>query len=189
MCSASVAAQLLFSFLCLHPRHQETHCNKEKNENHFRHQVMAIGQISIRQRSGKSINMWYWEEIHKMCITSDRSYKTTEYRVTFGIWVASCEKVPNVLSRCHTKRRMCVCGSAHPSFGMTPTWKIFWSIFCKNVMNFFLFFFLFFLKIFFFYFLFVGESRRHTKRRMGAAMHVHPSFGMTMTQDIRDLFA
>ncbi len=31
------------------------------------------------------------------------------------------QKVPNVLSRCNTKRRMGSCGRAHPSFGMTPT--------------------------------------------------------------------
>ncbi len=35
-------------------------------------------------------------------------------------WVASCEKVPNVLSRCHPKRRIGARGCAHP-FGMTPT--------------------------------------------------------------------
>ncbi len=28
--------------------------------------------------------------------------------------------VPNVLSRCHTKRMVDVPGRAHPSFGMTP---------------------------------------------------------------------
>ncbi len=31
------------------------------------------------------------------------------------------EKVPNVLSRCHTKRKIGVRGRAHPSFRMTPT--------------------------------------------------------------------
>ena len=38
--------------------------------------------------------------------------------------------------------------------------------------------------IFFFFFL---NSRRHTKRRAGTAPRACPSFGMTMTQDIRDL--
>ncbi len=33
------------------------------------------------------------------------------------------------------------------------------------------------------------KSRCHTKRRIGAATHAHPSFGMTMTQGIRDIFA
>ena len=33
----------------------------------------------------------------------------------------SSKKVPNVLSRCHTKRSMGKRGQAHPSFGMTPT--------------------------------------------------------------------
>ena len=61
------------------------------------------------------------------------------------------EKVPNVMSRCHTKRRM---------------------------DRFFL--------IFFFDFLFL--RRCHTKSRMDQ-LPVHPSFGMTMIQDIRDLFA
>ncbi len=33
------------------------------------------------------------------------------------------EKVPNVLSRCHTKRRTSARRRAHPSFGMTPTFQ------------------------------------------------------------------
>ncbi len=33
------------------------------------------------------------------------------------------------------------------------------------------------------------KSRCHTKRRAGAATRARPSFGMTQTQDIRDLFA
>ncbi len=33
-----------------------------------------------------------------------------------------------------------------------------------------------------------SKSRCHTKRRAGAAPHARPSFGMTPTQDIRDLF-
>ncbi len=36
-------------------------------------------------------------------------------------WAALPKKVPNVLSRCHTKRRMGAQGRARPSFGMTPT--------------------------------------------------------------------
>ncbi len=32
------------------------------------------------------------------------------------------------------------------------------------------------------------KSRCHTKRRAGAATRARPSFGMTTTQDIRDLF-
>ncbi len=36
-------------------------------------------------------------------------------------WVALRKKVPNVLSRCHTKRRKGTRGRARPSFGMTPT--------------------------------------------------------------------
>ena len=33
------------------------------------------------------------------------------------------KKVPNVLSRCHTKRRTGARGRARPSFGMTPTFQ------------------------------------------------------------------
>ena len=62
---------------------------------------------------------------------------------TDDIWAALREKVPNVLSRCHTK------------------------LFEKKIL----------------------KSRCHTKRRVGAAPCAHPSFGMTATQDIRDLFA
>ncbi len=36
-------------------------------------------------------------------------------------WAAPRKKVPNVLSRCHTKRRTGAWGRASPSFGMTPT--------------------------------------------------------------------
>ncbi len=35
----------------------------------------------------------------------------------FVMWAALRKTVPNVLSRCHTKRRL----SDNPSFGMTPT--------------------------------------------------------------------
>ncbi len=38
-------------------------------------------------------------------------------------WAVSRKKVPNVLSRCHTKRTIGACGRAHPSFGMTPTFQ------------------------------------------------------------------
>ncbi len=37
------------------------------------------------------------------------------------IWAALREKVPNVLSRCHTKRRTGAQGHARPSFGTTLT--------------------------------------------------------------------
>ncbi len=37
-----------------------------------------------------------------------------------SMWAALHEKVPNVLSRCHTKRRTGARGHARPSFGMTP---------------------------------------------------------------------
>ncbi len=93
-------------------------------------------------------------------------------------WAALREKVPNVLSRCQTKRRMGARGRAHPSFqsfGMTPTFqkkkKKKSKFFKKN----------FFQKIL--------KSRCHTKRRAHAAPRARPSFGMTTTQAVRDLFA
>ena len=39
------------------------------------------------------------------------------------IWAALREKVPNVFSRCRTKRRTGANGRARPSFGMTPTFQ------------------------------------------------------------------
>ncbi len=36
-------------------------------------------------------------------------------------WAALCEKVPNALSRSHTKRWTGARGRVRPSFGMTPT--------------------------------------------------------------------
>ncbi len=83
-------------------------------------------------------------------------------------------KTPNVLSRCHTKRRTGARGRARPSFGMTPTFQKKKKRKEKKIQ-----------KIFF------GnlKSRCHTKRRAGAATRALPSFGMTTTQDINDLFA
>ncbi len=92
----------------------------------------------------------------------------------------SCKKVPNDLSQCHTKRRIGARGRAHPSFGMTPTVPK-----KKKSFNF---------------YPFCNFFTRATKNRpfilrglipkekMGVAMCAHPSFGMTPTQDIRDLF-
>ena len=101
-------------------------------------------------------------------------------------WVASRKKVPYTLSQCHTKRMMDISGRAHPSFGMTPTFRIF---------LFFSFFFYgndFFLFIFYFFIWKIQcdtKSRCYTKRRMGEAIRTHYSFGITPTQDIRDIFA
>ncbi len=70
---------------------------------------------------------------------------------------------------------------AGPSFGMTPTFhqkkKKERKKDKKKFKN--------FKKNFFQKFL---KSRCHTKRRVGAAPRARPSFGMTTTQDIRDVF-
>ena len=50
------------------------------------------------------------------------SLKKSQY---FYIWAVLREKVLNVLSRCHTKRRTGTRGRAHPSFGITPTFQNF----------------------------------------------------------------
>ncbi len=47
-----------------------------------------------------------------------------ECKFRFNIWAASREKVPNVLSRCHTNRRAGAATLARPSFGMTTTQNI-----------------------------------------------------------------
>ena len=123
-------------------------------------------------------------------------------------WVALREKVLNILSRRHTKRRTGTRGFACPSFGRRPTFlEFFWK-----------------KKKFWFFFFFL-KSRCHTKRRAGAAPggpnkwsynlkkgglsgraylytfsmgvppprgvapRAHPSFGMALIQGIRDLFA
>ena len=62
------------------------------------------------------------------------------------------------------------------SFGMTPTFYIFF------FKNFFFIYLSFFIYLFFFL-----KSRCHTKRRE-VATHACPSFAMSMTQDTRDLF-
>ncbi len=91
-------------------------------------------------------------------------------------WVVSCWKVPNVLSRCHIKRRMGAATSYQKKDGRVwPHPSFFWYDtdfldFFKNNFSF-------------------GKSLCHTKRRMGEATCAHPSFGMTPTQNIMDLFA
>ncbi len=56
------------------------------------------------------------------------------------IWAALREKVPNVLSRCHTKRRTGARGRDRPSFGMTPTFLNFFLKKKQIFENFFFFF-------------------------------------------------
>ena len=41
------------------------------------------------------------------------------FKVCVLIWAVLHKKVPNALSRCHTKRRTDAYGRAHPSNGMT----------------------------------------------------------------------
>ncbi len=57
---------------------------------------------------------------------------------------------------------------AHPSFGMTPTFREY-NLRCQQSQ--------------------ILKSRCHTKRRMGAATHAHPSFGMTTTKTLRSVFS
>ncbi len=59
-------------------------------------------------------------------------YCTVSRYRTACIWAASRKNVPNVLSRCHTKRRMGTCGLAHPSFGMTQTYQILQYLKCES---------------------------------------------------------
>ena len=53
-------------------------------------------------------------------------YTMLQYGALFVKWSASREKVPNILSHCHsnTKRRMGARGCAHLSFGMPLTQDI-----------------------------------------------------------------
>ncbi len=69
------------------------------------------------------------------------------------------KKIPNALGHCQTKRRMGA-KDGHAPLGHDTKFVHF----------------------------FLLKSRCHTKRRMDLAMRTHPSFGMTLTQDIRDLF-
>ncbi len=73
-------------------------------------------------------------------------------------WAASCKKVHNGLSRCRTKRTMGA--HAHPYLRR-------WNRGC-NIP--------------------ISKNWCYTKRRAGAATRSHPSFALTPTQDIRDLF-
>ncbi len=74
-------------------------------------------------------------ECQKSCSLFLYSSQKIQQRLIFWSWCPSFpifavlrKKVPNVLlSRCHTKRRICVHGCAHPSFGLTPTFKMFFA--------------------------------------------------------------
>ncbi len=79
------------------------------------------------------------------------------------IWAASREKVPNVLSRCHTKRR-----TRPPFFWYDTDFSTNKKKKKKKNQNFF-----FFKKIL--------KSRWNTKRRGGTAPRARPSFGITTT--------
>ncbi len=71
-------------------------------------------------------------------------------------------KVFVVVIPCHTL------SYAHPSFGMTPTFREY-NLWWQQSQ--------------------ILKSRCHTKRRMGAATLVHPSFGMTATKTVRFVFS
>ncbi len=88
-----------------------------------------------RSKSTGSVNVDHVYEFGKHFIGPDGDFKVFPASALFetytGItvfsadrWAVLCEKVPNVLSRCHTKRRTGARGRAHPSFGMTPTQAI-----------------------------------------------------------------
>ncbi len=59
-------------------------------------------------------------------------------------------------------------GRAHPSFGMTPTFREY-DLWSQKIQ--------------------ILKSRCHTKRRMGAATRAHSSFGMTTTKTLRSVFS
>ncbi len=63
-----------------------------------------------------SMNFHYQFSAHNSCSTCLVSVSI--------LWAAFHEKVPNVLSRCHTKRRAGAAPRARPSFGMTTTQDI-----------------------------------------------------------------
>ncbi len=59
-------------------------------------------------------------------------------------------------------------GRAHPSFGMTPTFREY-DLWSQKTQ--------------------ILKSRCHTKRRMGGATRAHPSLGMTTTKTLRSVFS
>ena len=74
----------------------------------------------------KYVNRTHWIQSPSI---SSVPIQWTEY------WAVLCEKVPNLLSRCHTKRRLGGHGRARPSFGMTPTFQIFLGFFFEKSMS------------------------------------------------------
>ncbi len=72
-----------------------------------------------------------------------QTYDRLSYRIKHWMYfsvvksVVLCEKVPNVLGRCHTKRRTGARGRAQPPFGMTPTFfrKIRFFFFCEKSVS------------------------------------------------------
>ncbi len=82
-------------------------------------------------------------------------------------------------------------GRAHvaaPAFFWYDTNFLDFVLFCFFFVLFILFIYLFYF-ILFIYFFFLKSLCCYTKRRVGATTCAYPSFGMTPSQDIRDLFA
>ena len=91
---------------------------------HWSHSITNIWKCTLNASvyetvkcHGCRINM-FWMKAETFVI-----YLSVSVYVCEVIWAASSEKVPNVLSRCHTKRRTGAHGRALPSFGMTPTFQ------------------------------------------------------------------
>ncbi len=83
------------------------------------------------------------------------------------IWGVSRENIP-VFVIVISKRRMGAHGRAHPSFGMTPTFREY-DLWRQKTQ--------------------ILKSQYHTKKRMGAATRAHPTFGMTTTKTFRSVFS
>ncbi len=86
---------------------------------HVGQYVHFIGSDRRLWAAGEYMDFWWhlFASLGPVCIIKS----SILIRLLLNIWAASRKKVPNVLSRCHTKRRTGVWGRARPSFGMTPT--------------------------------------------------------------------
>ncbi len=92
------------------------------------------------------LSLEYYQHIHNSVFLCSSVYLYTSAKLPVLLVLYSMgdvtRKVPNDLSRCHTKKRMCAHGHARHSFGMTSTFKIYFvekKFFSLKIFDFFFF--------------------------------------------------
>ncbi len=90
---------------------------QKKNMNLHVHEQNSIS--SLDRIRPETLSIFYVETVYQVNI--HQKSKSIIHIMQALRWARLSRKVPYVLSRCHTIRRMSACGRVHPSFGMKPT--------------------------------------------------------------------